>query len=112
MVFLLASWMKASGRGFKKIERLKVPSGPHNHKMEEKQIIIKHVLVPEHVKLSEEQKQELLKKYNISVKQLPRIKSDDPALKMIEVRTGDVIMIKRKSPTIGESYYYRVVVNG
>ena len=32
MVFLLTSGMKASGRGFKKIERLKVPSGPHNHK--------------------------------------------------------------------------------
>ncbi|MBS3167597.1 DNA-directed RNA polymerase subunit H [Candidatus Woesearchaeota archaeon] len=73
--------------------------------------VVKHYLVPEHVKLSEEQKKELLDKLKVSVKQLPRIKISDPALKTINVKVNDLILIKRKSDITKESDYYRVVVN-
>ena len=79
--------------------------------MEEKKQI-KHILVPEHIKVTEEQKNELLKKYNISLKQMPKILATDPALSHMQVQYGDVIMIRRKSPTVGETEYYRAVVNG
>lgn len=72
--------------------------------------ILKHELVPEHVILSEEEKRELLEKYNISEKQLPKILAKDPAVKAIGAKPGDVIKIIRKSPVAGKSVYYRIVV--
>jgi len=67
-------------------------------------------LVPKHEILSPEEKQKLLDRYNISEKQLPKIKSTDPAVIALNAKKGDVIKITRKSPTAGESYYYRLVV--
>ncbi len=67
-------------------------------------------LVPKHELLTEEQKQILLKKLGINLKQLPRIKQTDPASKRLDAKKLDVIKIIRKSPTAGESVYYRVVV--
>ena len=82
--------------------------------MEEKEKfdITQHSLVPKHVKLSEEEKKELLKKYKISLKQLPSILDKDPIIKLLNAIPDDVIKIIRKSPTVGESFYYRVVVHG
>ncbi len=74
--------------------------------------ITQHFLVPQHIKLAEEQKQGLLKKFNISFKQLPMIKISDPAIKNLGVKVNDVILIKRKSPTAKETDYYRLVVDG
>jgi DNA-directed RNA polymerase subunit H (RpoH/RPB5) len=51
---------------------------------------------------------ELLKKYNISLSQLPKIKIEDPALPK-DVNVGDVIKIERKEEE-GIIVYYRVVV--
>jgi len=67
-------------------------------------------LVPKHEILSEEEKQKLLEKFNISLKQLPKILVTDPCAKALGAKPGDVIKITRKSPTAGEYYYYRVVV--
>ncbi len=72
---------------------------------------IKHILVPEHTKLSEKEKEKLLKEHNVSIKELPRIMKDDPAIKHLNVKVGDIIRIKRNSQTAGESIYYRVVVS-
>ncbi len=67
-----------------------------------------HILQPKHSKLKEEEIVELLKKYNISFAQLPKIKAEDTALPE-NVKIGDVIKIERKE---GEKVftYYRVVV--
>ncbi|MBR9678008.1 MAG: DNA-directed RNA polymerase subunit H [Nanoarchaeota archaeon] len=67
-------------------------------------------IVPEHRILSEEEKKQLLEKYNITLFQLPRILPKDPIIKKIEGKLGDVVEIKRKSSTAKESNYYRVVM--
>lgn len=72
--------------------------------------ILKHSLVPEHVILSEEEKKKVLEKYNISVKQLPKIFSSDPVTKAIGANPGDVLKILRKSPVAGTTVYYRLVI--
>ena len=74
--------------------------------------ITKHKLVPEHIKLSDHEKEQILNKYNITPKQLPSILNTDSAIKNLNAKIGDIIMVKRKSPTIRESLFYRVVVNG
>ncbi len=74
--------------------------------------ILSHKLVPKHEVLSEKEKEELLKKYGITLRQLPRILASDPIVKMLNAKPGDVIRIRRRSPTAGESIYYRVVVRG
>jgi DNA-directed RNA polymerase subunit H len=74
--------------------------------------ILDHELVPKHIILSEKEKEEVLKKYRATLKQLPRILSSDPVAKAIGAKPGDVIKIIRKSPTAGESIYYRIVVRG
>ncbi|WP_048148945.1 DNA-directed RNA polymerase subunit H [Palaeococcus ferrophilus] len=72
--------------------------------------IFDHELVPEHRVLSEEEVEELLKKYRIKLSQLPQIKASDPAVQALGAEPGDVIEIKRKSPTAGVYYYYRLVI--
>lgn len=74
--------------------------------------IEKHELVPKHILLSQKEKEELLKNYGITLKDLPRILSSDPMVKAINAKVGDVIKIIRKSPTAEVSEYYRVVVKG
>jgi len=70
-----------------------------------------HILVPEHVKLDEKEKEEVLKTYNIKTSQLPIMYASDPAIRHLQVKPGDVIKIIRKSTTAGESVFYRGVAN-
>lgn len=74
--------------------------------------IAKHELVPKHELLNEEEKQQLLQKYGITLRQLPRIFITDPAIKSLNPKVGDVVKIIRKSQTAGESTYYRVIIKG
>ncbi len=72
---------------------------------------MRHNFVPKHTIMGDKEKEELLKHYNISIKQLPKILKNDPVVKILKAKQGDIIKIIRKSPTTGESTYYRVVVN-
>ncbi|HDP74063.1 MAG TPA: DNA-directed RNA polymerase subunit H [Candidatus Woesearchaeota archaeon] len=72
--------------------------------------ITKHILYFKHEKLTEKEKKDLLSRYDITGKELPKILEKDPALRHLKVKPGDVIRIHRKSPTAGSSDYYRVVV--
>ena len=73
--------------------------------------VSKHILVPKHLKLSEKEKTNLLEKYDISIKQLPKILKNDPAIKDLNAKQGDIIKVIRQSPTAGEFIFYREVVN-
>jgi len=72
--------------------------------------VFTHELVPEHRILSEEEKEELLKRYGIQISQLPQIKASDPVVVALGAKPGDVLEIRRKSPTAGYYNYYRLVV--
>ncbi|MBI2134100.1 DNA-directed RNA polymerase subunit H [Candidatus Woesearchaeota archaeon] len=80
--------------------------------MNKKIDIKKHIFVPKHQKLSEKEKEDLLRKYNITTSELPKILKSDPMALSAAAKTGDVIKIIRNSPTSGKSVFYRVVVNG
>jgi len=80
--------------------------------MAEKAEKTQHLLVPVHKKISEKEKAELLKKYNITAMGLPKILINDPAIAGLDAKEGDVIKITRKSHTAGEAAYYRGVTSG
>ncbi len=63
-----------------------------------------HILQPKHIKLSEKESEEFLKKLNVSRAQLPKIFLNDPALPE-NCEVGDIIKIERS-----EGVYFRVVV--
>jgi|YNPNPStandDraft_1061719.scaffolds.fasta_scaffold00214_10 DNA-directed RNA polymerase subunit H len=69
-----------------------------------------HVLVPEHIILSEKEKEELFRRYNIKPDQLPKILNNDPAVVAIGAKPGDIVKIIRKSQTAKKSVAYRFVV--
>ncbi len=103
--------------GVSRGSRVQIPPGPliqYRRIKEERNLkmdISKHVLVPKHEVLTEEEAEEVLKKYNITKSQLPKILISDPMVKKIGAKVGDIIKITRKSPTAGESIFYRVVVS-
>ncbi len=69
-----------------------------------------HTLVPEHIILSEKEKKELLKEYDIRPDQLPRIFANDSAVISIGAKPGQIVKIIRKSPTAKYAIAYRLVV--
>jgi DNA-directed RNA polymerase subunit H (RpoH/RPB5) len=71
-----------------------------------------HILVSKHSKLSDKEKKDLLEKYKITIKELPRISKKDPAIKDLNAKAGDIVKIIRKSKTAGESIFYRCIING
>lgn len=71
---------------------------------------VKHFLIPKHFLLSKEQAAELLKKYNLTLDQLPKISSDDAAIAVFDPQKGEIVKIVRDSPTAGKSVYFRRVV--
>ncbi len=77
--------------------------------------VMLHELVPEHTLLSEKEADEVLKQLKISADQLPKIRKDDPVLKILEIVEGEIlegriVRIKRKSESAGVSIVYRMVV--
>lgn len=67
--------------------------------------------MPEHEIISKKEVNEMLKRYNITKGQLPKIFSNDPVVKMIKAEPGDVLKITRNSMTAGKSIFYRVVIS-
>lgn len=76
-----------------------------------KEIILSHRLIPKHEILSKEEAKKIIDKYAGGDKyKLPYIKRTDPVVKALGAKPGEVIKITRKSPTAGESIYYRLVI--
>jgi len=72
--------------------------------------VMKHDLVPRHEVLSDEEAQEILRRYAVTPDQLPKILSTDAVARAVRAKPGQIIKIKRKSPTAGEAVAYRYVV--
>lgn len=73
--------------------------------------ILKHSLVPDHNIISEEEVQNIMKKYNITNKvQFPDISRFDPVARAICLRPGQVCHIVRPSKTAITTDYYRLCV--
>jgi len=67
-------------------------------------------MVPLHALVPDEEVPSVLGRYGIQKEQLPKIRSNDPAAKVIGAKPGQVVKITRKSPTAGEAIAYRLVV--
>lgn len=72
--------------------------------------LFQHELVPVHEFASEIEVQEMMDKYAIDVKQLPKILVGDPAVQLLGAKVGDVIKIVRDSPTAGRYVTYRFCI--
>ena len=71
----------------------------------------KHILTPKHIKLGEREKAQLLEKYHVTSKELPKILKTDAAIKGLDAKPSDIIKILRRSPTAGDAVFYRVVTD-
>ncbi len=67
-------------------------------------------LSPKYRVMSTQETDEMLAKYNVLKRDLPKIKLSDPAVKQLGANENDVLEITRNSQTAGEHNYYRVVV--
>jgi DNA-directed RNA polymerase subunit H (RpoH/RPB5) len=68
------------------------------------------MLVPQHEVISEKEKEELFKKYNITPDQLPKILDTDPVSVFIGAKPGQIVKIVRNSHTAKQAVAYRFVV--
>ena len=81
-----------------------------NHKMKQELNISQHRFGAKHTIMTSKDAEELLQRYNLSKKQLPKILKNDAAIKELNANRGDIIEIVRKSHTTGESIFYRLVI--
>jgi DNA-directed RNA polymerase subunit H len=72
--------------------------------------VLNHVNVPLHVILSDDEVKSLLKQYGIVKEQLPKIRSSDPAVRVVNGAPGQVVKVTRRSPTAGVAVAYRLII--
>jgi DNA-directed RNA polymerase subunit H (RpoH/RPB5) len=74
--------------------------------------ILEHILVPPHRILSETEKNNIKKRYNIiNDNQFPDLSRFDPVAQAIGIRPGEVCEIIRPSKTAISAPYYRICIN-
>lgn len=73
--------------------------------------VMKHELVPRHEVLSDEEARSVFTRYGVTPDQLPKVHATDAVARAVHARPGQVLRIRRKSPTAGESIAYRYVIS-
>mmetsp|Transcript_6779 Transcript_6779/g.11951 ORF Transcript_6779/g.11951 Transcript_6779/m.11951 type:complete len:212 (+) Transcript_6779:111-746(+) len=71
--------------------------------------ITDHELVPKHEVLSQEEKDFLMQRYNLTDSQLPRMYTTDPITRYFGLVRGQVVKVIRSSETAGRYVTYRIV---
>lgn len=72
--------------------------------------VLNHELVPIHELLGDDEAKALFGTYNIIPEQLPKILASDPAAMAVGAKANQVVRIRRKSKTAGESIAFRLVI--
>ena len=77
--------------------------------MAEKSSILGHFLVPKHEIITKAEEEKLFESLGIQKNGLPKIYVEDPAIKEIGAKEGEVVKITREDAT-AKNAYYRLVV--
>ena len=72
--------------------------------------VSKHILIPQHIKLTKEQSQNVLETYNCTYEQLPKIFSTDPQIKYHGMKVGDICKIIRNTKENGIDIAYKLII--
>lgn len=74
--------------------------------------VTKHVLVPKHTVIKDEEEiEKIVSKYNLRSRlHLPLILKTDPVARYYDIKAGEIVKIVRVSPTAGEYIMYRCCV--
>jgi DNA-directed RNA polymerase subunit H len=78
--------------------------------------VLNHVNVPLHEVLTDSEAKEVLKRYGITKEQLPKVRSNDPVVQVLQKQagadglSGKIVQITRRSPTAGTAVAYRLIV--
>ena len=68
-----------------------------------------HMLVPTHEIMTEDEIADEFSDVEYDFKNLPKIRSNDPVVKAIDAKPGDILRITRESQTAGVFVTYRIV---
>lgn len=73
--------------------------------------LIEHDLQPIFQVLSEEEKEKFMNEYQVTKKQMSKMKSIDPIARYYNSKPGDVFRIIRPSTSAGMGIHYRIVID-
>lgn len=68
-----------------------------------------HMLVPTHEIMTKDEIADEFSDVEYDFKNLPKIRSNDPVVKAIDAKPGDILRITRESQTAGVFVTYRIV---
>ena len=75
-------------------------------------VVIDHYLVPQHILLSPDEKENYLTIFNHQIRDMKKILLNDPIAKFYGAKVGDMFKIIRPSITAGKDIDYRIVIPG
>lgn len=75
-------------------------------------VVIDHYLVPQHILLSPDEKENYLTTFNHQIRDMKKILLNDPIAKFYGAKVGDMFKIIRPSITAGKDIDYRIVIPG
>lgn len=73
---------------------------------------VRHISVPEHELLSDEDTKRVLDEYMAKKREMPKIYVSDPISRYYNARVGQIFKIIRPSETAGLAPYHRLVIKG